>query len=68
MDNSYNEIDYDEALLQNEKKFNELTRYFLTLPLIIPNFDYSDIHIIVSKIEQLKQESESLILSNFQNQ
>jgi hypothetical protein len=65
---SYNEKQYDEAINKLESKINEVIRFYLTLPLLLPSFDYSDIHFIVTKLELLKKEALTLILKNFQNQ
>ena len=64
----YDEKNYDKALHESNEKFNQLIRFFLSINLLIPTMDYSDVNEMVIKLEQLKAESEHLVLKEFQSQ
>ena len=59
--------EHDKALHQLEKYFESLSRWYLTLPLILPDFPYSDINFAITKLEQLKKETERAILKDYKD-
>lgn len=65
---NYDEKNFDKALQEANEKFNQLIRFFLSINLLIPTMNYSDINEIVIKLEQLKSHSESTILNRFKEQ
>ena len=62
-----NQKNFDRALHESNEKFNQLIRFYLSINLLIP-LDYSDLNEMVIKLEQLKSQSELLILKYFKEQ
>ena len=57
--------EHDKALHQLDKYFEHLARWYLTLPLTLPAFPYSEINFAITKLEQLRKETERAILSDY---